>query len=41
MLVWDSYDAILRACRDAWNWLIADPKRIASITQRPWASVGK
>lgn len=40
MLVWDSYDAILHACRDAWNWLINDPKRIASITQRPWASVG-
>lgn len=39
MLVWDSYDAILEACRDAWNWLIADPKRVASITQRPWASV--
>ena len=40
MLVWDSYDAILHACRDAWNWLIADPKRIASITYRSWASVG-
>ncbi len=39
MVVWDSYDAILEACRDAWNWLIADPKRIASITKRPWASV--
>ena len=39
MIVWDSYDAILEACRDAWNWLIADPKRVASITKRPWASV--
>ncbi len=39
MLVWDSYDAILHACRDAWNWLIADPNRVASITQRSWASV--
>ena len=39
MVVWDSYDAILHACRDAWNWLIADPNRIASITQREWASV--
>lgn len=39
MVVWDSYDAILKACSDAWNWLIADPIRIASITQRPWASV--
>lgn len=39
MVVWDSYDAILEACREAWNWLIADPKRVASITKRPWASV--
>lgn len=39
MLVWDSYDGILHACRDALSWLIADPKRIASIAQRPWASV--
>ena len=39
MVVWDSYDAMLQACSDAWNWLIADPNRVASITQRPWASV--
>ena len=39
MLVWDSYDAILHACRGAWNWLIADPNRVASITQRSRASV--
>ena len=37
ILVCDSYDAILHACRDAWNWLIADPKRVASITHGPWA----
>ena len=39
MVVWDSYEAILRACSDAWNWFIADPIRVASITQRSWASV--
>lgn len=39
MVVWDSYDAMLHACSDAWNWLIAEPNRVASITQRPWASV--
>ena len=38
-LVWDSYDAIIDACRTAWNWLIADPARIASIGNREWACV--
>ena len=37
--VWDDYDAILAACRDAWNWLIADPGRIRSIGTREWATV--
>jgi hypothetical protein len=37
--VWDSYDEIVRACADAWNWLIADPIRIQSIGTRTWASV--
>lgn len=37
--VWDTYDAILEACRDAWNWLIADPERIRSIGTREWATV--
>ncbi len=39
MIVWNSYDAIVEACRDAWNWLMTDPIRIRSITTRPWASV--
>ena len=39
MVVWDSYDDILDACRDAWNWLISDPDRIVSIAARSWASV--
>lgn len=38
-LVWDSYDAILAACRDAWNFLVNDPERIYSIGNRDWACV--
>ena len=37
--VWDDYDAILRACAEAWNWLINDPARIRSIGTRDWATV--
>jgi transposase len=37
--VWQSYDDIVQACCDAWNWLIADTVRVASITTRKWASV--
>ena len=29
-----SYDAIVEVCRDAWNALLADPERVASITSR-------
>jgi hypothetical protein len=38
-VVWDSYEAIVRACRDAWNFLIADPDRIRSIGTCEWACV--
>ena len=38
-LVWDSYEAIVEACKTAWNWLIADPARITSIGTREWACV--
>ena len=38
-LVWDSYDAILDACEDAWHFLTNDPERIASIGTRSWARV--
>ena len=38
-VVWDSYDAIVEACRKAWQFLTEDPKRIWSIGSRPWASV--
>jgi hypothetical protein len=37
--VWDDYDAILEACGDTWNWLIADPERIRSIGTREWLAV--
>jgi hypothetical protein len=37
--VWDSYEAIIEACKTAWNWLIADPDRIRSIGTREWATV--
>jgi hypothetical protein len=34
--VWDTYEAILDACRHAWNQLMQMPDRIASITRRTW-----
>ena len=37
--VWNTYDEILDACKNAWNWLIADPDRIRSIGDRDWACV--
>lgn len=38
-LVWNSYEAILEACRTAWHFLIDDPKRIRSIGRLDWACV--
>ena len=35
--VFDTYTAILDACCDAWNALIALPKQIHSIASRKWA----
>jgi transposase len=37
--VWDTYDDILDACVNAWNWLIDDTARVTSIGSRPWACV--
>ena len=37
--VWDTYEAILDACCDAWNALIAKSEVIASIATRDWAQV--
>ena len=38
-IVWDSYDAIIRACAGAWQWLIGDPDLIRSIATRSLACV--
>ena len=35
--VWDSYEAIIEACCEAWNKLMQMPERIASLTKRAWA----
>lgn len=35
--LYDTYEAIVEACCDAWNDLIARPSQITSITQREWA----
>jgi putative transposase len=37
--VWDTYEEIVQACTEAWNWLIADPDRIRSLGARDWATV--
>lgn len=37
--VFETYDVIVDACCDAWNWLTAQPDRITSIGTRPWACV--
>ena len=38
-LVWESYDAIVIACKEGWDFLINDPDRIRSIGYRAWACV--
>ena len=37
--VYDTYEAILDACCDAWNAFLADPQRLRSVTERQWAQV--
>ena len=32
--VWDTYEAVLEACRDTWNKLMLMLERIPSLTQR-------
>jgi len=34
--VWDTYEAILDACCDAWNDLLAETGRIRSLCAYPW-----
>ena len=38
-MVWDTYDDIVEACKQAWHFLINDPDRIRSIGSRDWACV--
>jgi hypothetical protein len=37
--VWDTYEEIVQACADAWNWLVNDPDRICSLGHREWTTV--
>jgi transposase len=37
--VFETYDDIVDACCDAWNWLIKQPERITAIGSRSWAQV--
>ncbi len=37
--VWETYDAIVDACCDAWNGLMRTPEIIRSIATRVWAQV--
>jgi hypothetical protein len=37
--LWDTYEEIIQACAEAWNWLIDDPDRIRSLGARDWATV--
>ena len=39
--LFDSYDAIVDACCEAWNTLLAIPECVASITLRDWAQVSE
>ena len=39
--VFESSDAILDLCCDAWSWLMQQPGRITSICMRDWARIGQ
>ncbi len=39
--VFDTSDAIVEACSDAWRWLTSQPDRITSIGTRSWACVSQ
>ena len=38
--VFDTYESIVDACCDAWNWLAQQPECITSIATRSWTQVG-
>lgn len=37
--IYETYDAIVQACCDAWNDLMATPDRIVTLASRHWAEV--
>jgi putative transposase len=39
--VFETWEAIVDACCDAWNRLTAEPGRIKSIATRNWATTGQ
>lgn len=39
--VFESYDAIVAKCCEAWNFFAQDPSAITSITSRSWAAVSE
>jgi hypothetical protein len=36
---WNTYDAIVQACAEAWRFLVGNPDRIRSIATHSWACV--
>ena len=38
--LWETYEAIVDACCDAWNGLMRTPDIVRSIATRKWAQVG-
>jgi hypothetical protein len=38
-VLWNSYEAIVQACKKAWDFLVNDPDRIRSIGSREWVCV--
>ena len=39
MRIWNTYEAIVDTCCQAWNFLMATPEVITSIGSRDWAQV--
>ncbi len=37
--VYETYDEIVTACCDAWNFFADDPECVATITSRSWTTV--
>ena len=39
--IFETYDAIVDACCDAWTWFAGQPERVTSIGTRSWATVSQ